>query len=159
VNLVCALLLASLRGDAGVGPDASLPLWAPRLKRTDLEDAAYGLYKLGEGYIWQNSKFEARIGRDGVVTFKDIPILAQLIEDLGDSEAIRPAVDGEFFPSCNDIGKQAVLHVLRNPIPAGLMPCHDEVHEGQHQAIIDQVTLRAAGQNSGGVQSREPAAR
>ena len=38
--------------------------------------------------------------------------------------------------------KQAVLKVLRNPIPAGLMPCHDEVHEGQHQAIIDQVTYR-----------------
>jgi len=30
--------------------------------------------------------------------------------------------------------KQAVLHVLRNPIPAGLMSCHGEVHEGQHQA-------------------------
>ena len=38
--------------------------------------------------------------------------------------------------------KQSVLHVLRNPIPAGLVPCHDEVHEGQHQAIIDQVTYR-----------------
>ena len=38
--------------------------------------------------------------------------------------------------------KQSVLHVLRNPIPAGLMPCHDEVHQGQHQAIIDQVTYR-----------------
>jgi DNA invertase Pin-like site-specific DNA recombinase len=38
--------------------------------------------------------------------------------------------------------KQSVLHVLRNPIPAGLMPCHDEVHEGQHQPIIDQVTYR-----------------
>jgi len=38
--------------------------------------------------------------------------------------------------------KQAVLHVLRNPIPAGLMSCHGEVHEGQHQAIIDEVTVR-----------------
>ena len=34
--------------------------------------------------------------------------------------------------------RQAVLHVLRNPIPAGLMSCHGEVHEGQHQAIIDR---------------------
>jgi DNA invertase Pin-like site-specific DNA recombinase len=38
--------------------------------------------------------------------------------------------------------RQAVLHILRNPIAAGLMSCHDEVHEGQHQAIIDQVTYR-----------------
>jgi hypothetical protein len=38
--------------------------------------------------------------------------------------------------------RQAVLHVLRNPIPAGLMSCNDEVHEGQHQALIDQVTYR-----------------
>jgi site-specific DNA recombinase len=38
--------------------------------------------------------------------------------------------------------KQAVLHILRNPIPAGFMSCNDELHEGQHQAIIDQVTYR-----------------
>jgi hypothetical protein len=30
----------------------------------------------------------------------------------------------------------------RNPIPAGLMSCHGEVHEGQHQAIIDRVTYQ-----------------
>jgi DNA invertase Pin-like site-specific DNA recombinase len=34
----------------------------------------------------------------------------------------------------------SVLHVLRHPIPAGLMRCHGEVHEGQHPAIIDRVT-------------------
>ena len=38
--------------------------------------------------------------------------------------------------------KQAVLHVLRNPIPAGLMRCHGELHEGQHQEIIDEITYR-----------------
>jgi hypothetical protein len=38
--------------------------------------------------------------------------------------------------------RQSVLHVLRNPIPAGFMPCNDDVYEGQHQAIIDQVTYR-----------------
>ena len=38
--------------------------------------------------------------------------------------------------------RQAVLHVLRNPIPAGLMSCHGEVHEGQHEAIVDDVSFR-----------------
>jgi DNA invertase Pin-like site-specific DNA recombinase len=38
--------------------------------------------------------------------------------------------------------RNSVLHVLRNPIPAGLMACHGEVHEGQHQAIIDRVTYQ-----------------
>ena len=37
---------------------------------------------------------------------------------------------------------QSVLHVLRNPLPAGLMPCDGELHDGQHQAIIDQLTYR-----------------
>jgi DNA invertase Pin-like site-specific DNA recombinase len=34
--------------------------------------------------------------------------------------------------------KGAVLHALRSPIAAGLMPCGDELHEGEHQAIIDR---------------------
>jgi hypothetical protein len=69
---VCVLLLASLCSDAGVAPDAGVPLWAPTLKRGDVEEAAtYGLHKWGEGYVYDGSKFEARVGRDGVVTFKD----------------------------------------------------------------------------------------
>ena len=38
--------------------------------------------------------------------------------------------------------KNSVLHVLRNPIPAGLMSCHGQVHEGQQQPIIDRVTYQ-----------------
>lgn len=37
--------------------------------------------------------------------------------------------------------KRRFLKVLRNAISAGLMPCHDEVHEGQHQAIIGRTTV------------------
>ena len=67
-----AVLLASLCADTGTVPDGGLPLWAPRLKRADVEDAAtYGLRRWGEGYFWENAKFEARVGRDGLVTFKD----------------------------------------------------------------------------------------
>lgn len=34
--------------------------------------------------------------------------------------------------------KNAVLHILRSPIPAGLMPCGNEVHEGEHKAIVER---------------------
>lgn len=33
--------------------------------------------------------------------------------------------------------KDAVLRVLRNPVYAGYMPYRDEIHEGEHQAIVD----------------------
>jgi site-specific DNA recombinase len=34
--------------------------------------------------------------------------------------------------------KNSVLQVLRNPIPAGLMSCGNEVHQGEHAAIIER---------------------
>ena len=108
MNPLCALLLASLCGDAGVAPDASLPLWAPRLKRADLEDAAYGLHKWGEGYIWENSKFEARVGRDGVVTFKDKHGSVSLFPFgwLAKPSAREPSSAGAVRPSEPGIGRR-----------------------------------------------------
>ena len=50
--------------------------------------------------------------------------------------------------------RQAVLQVLRNPIPAGLMSCHGEVHEGQHQAIIDRGHLSPSPKHAGRAQRR-----
>jgi hypothetical protein len=42
------------------------------LKRGDVENVAtYGLRRSGEGYFWENEKFEAQVARDGVVSFKD----------------------------------------------------------------------------------------
>jgi site-specific DNA recombinase len=34
--------------------------------------------------------------------------------------------------------KDAVLRVLRNPVYAGLIPCGNELHEGEHQALIER---------------------
>jgi DNA invertase Pin-like site-specific DNA recombinase len=34
--------------------------------------------------------------------------------------------------------KNAVLHALRSPIPAGLVPCGKEVFAGEHKAIVDR---------------------
>ncbi|MGC4116788.1 MAG: recombinase zinc beta ribbon domain-containing protein [Myxococcales bacterium] len=36
--------------------------------------------------------------------------------------------------------KNAVLHVLRSPVVAGLMPYKGEVHQGEHEAILDRGT-------------------
>jgi len=59
--------------------------------------------------------------------------------------------------------KDAVLRVLQNPVFAGYIPYGDELHEGEHQAIIDrQVFARARallqGKSAGGPgEGRNPA--
>ena len=37
--------------------------------------------------------------------------------------------------------KNSVLHILRSPIPAGLVPCGKEVFDGEHQAIVNRGTF------------------
>ena len=55
-----------------LGADAGAPLWLPRSPPVDLaEQASYRLRRDGEGYVYEDSRFQARIARDGVVTFKD----------------------------------------------------------------------------------------
>ena len=72
MNPVCVLILAGLGADAGSGRDAGAPPWVPKTKRIDVSDqATYGLVRSGEGYVYDASQFEARVARDGVVSFKD----------------------------------------------------------------------------------------
>ncbi len=76
MNLACLVLLAALGmdtiRDAGAGRDAGPPPWVPRSKRIDLaEEAAYGLRRAGDGFVYETSRFEARVARDGVVSFRD----------------------------------------------------------------------------------------
>jgi hypothetical protein len=60
------LLLALL------GVDAGTPRWLPRARPVDLsEQGTFNLRRAGEGYVYDDARFEARIARDGVVTFKD----------------------------------------------------------------------------------------
>jgi hypothetical protein len=65
------LLVFAAAPDAGVARDATVPLWAPQLKRVDLREGSYDLRKWGEGYLYQDSKIEARVAPDGTVSFKD----------------------------------------------------------------------------------------
>jgi hypothetical protein len=72
MNLVCLALAVASLADARPAPDGGIPPWAPALKRPHVEDSAsYGLHRSGEGYVWANDRFEARVANDGVVTFKD----------------------------------------------------------------------------------------
>lgn len=70
--LLISLSLAPVPGqpDAGAGRDGPPP-WLPRTQTLELYEAAsYGLRRSGDGYVYASPNFEARVGRDGVVSFK-----------------------------------------------------------------------------------------
>ncbi len=77
-NLLLLVVLAAELGggrDAGPGRDALSPAWLPTpvtAKPVHLsEQALYDLRRSGDGYVYDTPNFEARVARDGVVTFKD----------------------------------------------------------------------------------------
>jgi len=74
-NLTLLLAVAAAAGggrDAGPPPDAARPKWVPTTKPVHLsEEASYPLRRRGDGYVYEAPTFEARVARDGVVTFKD----------------------------------------------------------------------------------------
>ena len=72
MNPACVLLLIGLGADAGSSRDAGAPPWLSKTKRIDIsEEAFYGLVRSGESYVYESPRFEARVARDGVVSFKD----------------------------------------------------------------------------------------
>jgi hypothetical protein len=92
----CLLLLASLGADASPTIDAGVPLWAPRLKPVDVSDeATYPLRRYGKGYFFENSKFEAQVSHDGIVTFKDkhVSLSSFPFSKLGKSRNTLPSRD------------------------------------------------------------------
>jgi hypothetical protein len=72
VNPACLLLLVGLGADGVSHRDAGVPPWAPRVRPVDVSaEAEYRLRQVGEGYLYVSPRFEARVGRDGLVNFKD----------------------------------------------------------------------------------------
>ncbi|HEX7506100.1 MAG TPA: hypothetical protein VF550_04965 [Polyangia bacterium] len=65
------LLLLAAPPDASPGRDAGIPAWAPQLRPDNTLEGSYGLRRWGEGYVYQDQKFEARVAPDGTVSFKD----------------------------------------------------------------------------------------
>lgn len=65
------LLLLAAAPDAGPGRDAGIPAWAPQVRPVDRLEGSYGLRRWGNGYLYEDEKFEARVAPDGTVGFKD----------------------------------------------------------------------------------------
>ena len=79
MNPACVLLLVGLGAEAGSSRDAGAPPWLPKAKRIDIsEEAFYGLVRSGESFVYQSPRFEARVARDGLVSFKDKHLSAAL---------------------------------------------------------------------------------
>jgi hypothetical protein len=66
------LLMLAATPDAGPVRDANIPPWVPQLRPLDTVEGSYRLRKWGEGYVYEDSKFEARVAPDGTVSFKDM---------------------------------------------------------------------------------------
>jgi hypothetical protein len=65
------LFLLAATPDAGLLRDAGIPPWAPQLRPIDTLEGSYGLRRWGDGYVYEDDKFEARVAPDGTASFKD----------------------------------------------------------------------------------------
>jgi hypothetical protein len=57
-------------------------------------------------------------------------------EECADERCLQAALGRS--RGASEWDKQAVLHLLQSPIPAGLIPCHGEVFPGEHKAIVER---------------------
>lgn len=74
VGLAFLIAAVTLGADAGgtVHPDAGVPLWvAARAHQASPLQKEYQLRRSQDGYVYKERAFEARVARDGVVTFHD----------------------------------------------------------------------------------------
>ena len=64
-------------------------------------------------------------------------VVARMLNEAGRTTKRHRARNGNVRPG-KKWSKDAVLRVLKNPIYAGYMPYGDELHEGEHDPIIDR---------------------
>ena len=77
---------------------------------------------------------------------KSVPALAREIDD-GAQMHSAIAVDGQessASPRLSHIGRGRLYHLLTNPVYIGKSRHHDQVYDGEHEAIIDTATFEAA---------------
>jgi len=87
-------------------------------------------------------------------------VVARLLDQAGRTTKRRRAVKSGNLREGKRWTKDAVLRVLRNPVYAGFMPCHGELQEGEHAAIIERERWqRAADLLDGKTGPRRPGAR
>jgi hypothetical protein len=71
--------------------DAGPPPWLPRTQPVDLADqGTYPLRASGDGYVYVTPRFDARVARDGVVTFSEKHGSASLSSPTSLSKLPRP---------------------------------------------------------------------
>jgi hypothetical protein len=74
VGLALLITAVTLAVDAGapVHPDAGVPIWlTTRAAQAGPSQREYQLRRAGDGYVYKEQAFEAKVTRDGVVTFHD----------------------------------------------------------------------------------------
>lgn len=76
---------------------------------------------------------------------KSVPALAREIDD-GAQMHSAIAVDGQessASPRLSHIGRGRLYHLLTNPVYIGKSRHHDQIYDGEHEAIIDPATFEA----------------
>ena len=87
-------------------------------------------------------------------------VVARLLDQAGRTTKRHRAAKSGNLREGKRWTKDAVLRVLRNPVYAGLMPCHGELHEGEQTAIIERERWqRAVDLLDGKTGPRRPGAR
>jgi len=102
--LVFLIVAVTLGADAGgmVHPDAGLPLWVTaRTEKESPRPQEYQLRRSGDGYVYRERAFEARVARDGVVTFRDrraffdhVGLIAKPVPPTGETETLQGLLFG-----------------------------------------------------------------
>jgi len=85
-----------------VQPDAGLPIWvAARAHQASPPQNEYQLRRSGDGYVYKERAFEARVARDGVVTFHDrraffdhVGLIDRPLPPAGETETLQGLLFG-----------------------------------------------------------------
>jgi hypothetical protein len=103
VGLVFLITAVVLGADVGgtVHPDAGLPIWvAARAPASSLRQE-YQLRRSGDGYVYKERAFEARVARDGVATFHDrrvffdrVGLISRPMSPAGETETLQGLLFG-----------------------------------------------------------------
>lgn len=102
------------------------------------------------GYAVENRKLvivpaEAKIVRSMFTRYLElhsVHLLQRELEEQGVRTRARAFKGGQISGGCL-LGRGAISHMLKNPLYAGKIRYKDELHAGQHEAIIDERTFDA----------------
>jgi hypothetical protein len=104
VGLALLIAAVALGADAGAmsHPDAGVPIWvAARAPEASPQQTEYHLRRSGDGYVYKERAFEAKVARDGVVTFHDrrvffdrLGLIGKPVPPAGETETLQGLLFG-----------------------------------------------------------------